>query len=153
MNKYIKSNCLAEVKVSYKTKVKPSERPQITAAKDAYEVLKNTYDNDSIEHVECFVMLLLNRSNRVLGWTKVSQGGVSDSMVDPKVVFQIALAGNASSIILSHNHPSGSLQESKSDIAVTKKLKECGNLLGIAVLDHIIVTVDGYNSLADKGLI
>ena len=96
---------------------------------------------------------LMNRANRALGIAQVSHGGISGTVADPKVIFQHALKANASSVILLHNHPSGNTQPSEADIHLTKKLVEGGKLLDIAVLDHLIVTIDGYYSFADEGLI
>jgi DNA repair protein RadC len=148
-----KSSCLAEIQVSYKTKVKPSERQKISSSKDCQEILNNVFSEDKIEHVEEFVILCLNRQNKVLGWAKISTGGLTGTVVDPKVVFQIALNANASALILSHNHPSGNLKPSQEDINITKKLQEGAKLLDLQILDHIIMTSEGYFSFGDEGLI
>jgi DNA repair protein RadC len=97
-------------------------------------------------------VLLLTRSNHVIRKEFVSKGGVSGTVVDPKIIFKIALEHLASSIILCHNHPSGNLQPSDPDIALTKKLKEAGMLLEIPILDHLIVSDTGYFSFADEGM-
>ncbi len=153
MQQIIKSENLSEIEILYKTKVKAIDRPKVVNSEEVYDVLKKLYDEDKIEHVETCILLLLNKSSRVLRHYKVSVGGVSGTVVDPKLIFQAALAGNSSRIIVSHNHPSGELAPSSQDIAITKKLRDGGKLLEIDVLDHIIVTVDGYYSLADNGLI
>lgn len=147
-----KSDCLAEVSISYKTKVKPSDRLHIKKSEDAYSILKSIWDGDKIEYVEEFIILLLNRTNKVLGWAKISQGGTTGTVVDAKVVFQLALNANACSIILSHNHPSGNTKPSDTDIALTKKLKDGAKVLDLQVLDHVIITEDAYFSFADEGL-
>jgi DNA repair protein RadC len=98
-------------------------------------------------------LILLNRNNATLGWYKVSQGGISGTICDPKIIFTVALQTGASSIILAHNHPSGNLTPSQSDINLTKKIKEAGKILDISVLDHLIVSSNGYKSLADDGYI
>lgn len=144
---------VAEVKLSYVTAVKPSDRPKITSSKDAYGILVNSWDRSQLEFVEEFKVLLLNRANRVLGIVPLSKGGVSGTVVDPKLVFVAALKANASGIILSHNHPSGNLTPSQQDISLTKKLTEAGKFLEISVLDHIIVTADGYYSFGDEGIL
>ena len=97
-------------------------------------------------------MVLLNRNNRVLGVAPISSGGVSGTVVNPKIIFSIALKANASQIIVAHNHPSGNLKASNSDISITKRLKEGGRLLEIDVYDHLIITNYGYLSFADDGL-
>ena len=147
-----KANYLAEIQVSYKTKVKPSERKKITQAKDCYDILKEVWDMDNIEHVESAVLLLLNRTNQVLGWFKLSVGGVAGTVIDKKVIFQIALNANASHFIVSHNHPSGTLKASESDIRLTRDLKTAAKMLDLELLDHVIITSEGYISLADEGL-
>ena len=96
-------------------------------------------------------MLLLNRANKIMKHVKVSEGGISGTVVDPKKIFFIALEHHASSIILSHNHPSGVCTPSEADIKITKKIKDSGALLEISVLDHIIVANDSFYSFADEG--
>jgi DNA repair protein RadC len=106
-----------------------------------------------MELKEEFYILLLNRANRVKGWYKVSEGGTAGTVVDPKLIFSTALKCHASSIILSHNHPSGNVKPSEEDLKLTKKLTEGGKLLEIAVLDHLILTSEEYLSFADEGLL
>lgn len=148
-----KSNLLAEIEVSYKTKIKPSDRVKITGAYVAHSILKDLYDPNRIEHLEESIILCVDRAGKMLGWCKISTGGVAGTVVDPKVIFQIALNCNASSIIISHNHPSGNLVVSAEDIKITKKLVEGGKLLDIVVSDHLIITSEGYYSFAEEGLI
>lgn len=147
-----KSPNLAEVEMSYKSKVKPSERETIRSSYDGYQVLQNVYSDDRIEHVEEFIILLLNRCNKVLGWVKISQGGITGTVADPRIIFQAALITNATSIILSHNHPSGNRTPSSADIDLTKKISAAGKTLDISIYDHIIITTNGYYSFADEGL-
>src|SRR5665213_97762 len=130
---------LAEIEVSYKTTVKASDRRQIKSSKDADSIFREIWSS-TMEIKEEFYILLLNRANKVLGWYKVSEGGMSGTVVDPKLVFSVALKGLSSSLILCHNHPSGNLTPSSQDISLTKKLKEAGALLEIPVLDHLILT-------------
>ena len=144
---------VAEVELSYKTRVKASERPQIKSSKDGYELLKSHWDANKIEFVEQFKVLLLNRANKVLGMYEVSCGGVTGTIADPKLIFTAALKANACNIILSHNHPSGNLMPSMADEQLTRKIKEGGKLLDIQVMDHIIVTTESYFSFADEGLL
>ena len=96
--------------------------------------------------------MLLNRANRVIGISDISTGGVSGTVADPKVIFGIALKANASSIILAHNYPSGNLNPSQPDVSLTNRLKQAGKILQLSVLDHLIITRDGYYSFADEGL-
>lgn len=98
-------------------------------------------------------MLILNRANKVMCWYLVSAGGTSGTVVDPKIVFAVALKCHASAIIIAHNHPSGNLKPSQQDVDLTKKLYSAGKLLEISVLDHIILTTEHFFSFADEGLI
>ena len=96
-------------------------------------------------------MLLLNRANKIMKHVKVSEGGISGTVVDPKKIFCIAIENHASSVILGYNHLSGQPTPSEADMKITKKLKDAGVLLEISVLDHIIVARDVYYSIADEG--
>ena len=143
----------AEVKLAHVTKVKPSERPTIKNSKDAQRILLQSWDPHNIEYVETCKMLLLNRANKVLGITTISEGGLSGTVTDVRLIFQHAIKGNASVIIVAHNHPSGNSNPSESDQKITNKIKEAGNLLDIQLLDHIILTSEReiYRSFADEG--
>ncbi len=145
------NNQIAEVKVTYINTVPPKERLKVLTSKDAYNILLNAWSDD-IDYVEEFVVLLLNKANRVLGAVPISKGGVTGTVADPKVIFQAALVGSASSIILAHNHPSGNMGPSDADIKLTKKLKNAGSFLDIAVLDHLIISRFEYYSFADEGM-
>jgi DNA repair protein RadC len=148
-----KSKNLAELGLTYKSKVKACDREQVKSSREAYELLKSVYDADSVEHVESAVILLLNRSLHVLGWVKISTGGITSAIVDVRVIFQYALKANATAVILSHNHPSGNIQPSQEDKSLTKRLVEAGKLLEIQMFDHIIYTPDDYFSFGDEGMI
>lgn len=126
------------------------EKPKIRSSNDAYEVLR-PYLSD-LSHEE-FWIILLNRANEVIKCEKVSSGGVSGTVADPKIIFKYALENLASAIILSHNHPSGNLSPSQADKDLTKKLKAAGNNLDIPVLDHLIFTDKTYFSFADEGIL
>jgi DNA repair protein RadC len=112
------------------------------------------WDLDSIEHIEEFKLLLMNRSNSVLGILPVSKGGISGTVTDIRLIYQAAIKANASGIIVCHNHPSGNLNPSESDSKLTQKIKEAGLLMDIQLLDHLIIINDGdYYSFADNGLL
>jgi DNA repair protein RadC len=114
----------------------------------------DNWNPEIIEFVEEFKILLMNRSNSVLGILEISKGGISGTVTDVRVVFQAAIKGNASGIIAAHNHPSGNLNPSESDTRLTQKLKEAGNLMDIQLLDHLILSTEGeYYSFADNGLL
>jgi DNA repair protein RadC len=144
---------VAEIKLSYRSRVKASDRPKITCSTDCYNILLQSWDKGRIELVEQFKVMFLNRANQVLGILELSTGGIAGTVADPKLIFAAALKACASAIILCHNHPSGNLKPSAADLQLTKKVKEGGNLLDIAVLDHIILTNESYYSLADEGLL
>jgi DNA repair protein RadC len=144
---------VAEVQLIYKSKVKVSERPKITKSSDGFQVLKKHWNLETIEFIETFKVMLLNRANRVLGIIEISTGGMAGTVADPKLVFTAALKSAASSIVLAHNHPSGALTPSQADINLTRKLKTAGEYLDITVVDHIILTSESYFSFADEGLI
>lgn len=144
---------LAEIEISYRPKFKASERPQIDSSAKAYQILLQNWNQDKIELVEEFKIILLNRRNRVLGMVNISQGGMAGTVADPKIIFAVALKACASGIILSHSHPSGESSPSEADIKLTKKLAEVGALLDIRVFDHIIVCTDGFFSFLDEGII
>lgn len=130
-----------------------SESPQkkvLTTSSDAYEAVLPLLGD--LPHEE-FVILMLNRANHIINKYKLSKGGVAGTVVDQKIVFKEALDNLASGIILCHNHPSGNLKPSPEDLALTKKLKQAGDLLDIKVMDHIIVAGNSYFSFADEGLI
>ncbi len=147
-----KSPMLAEIKVSYKSKM--TEVIKIISSKDAFNVLFKLFDMNIIDLKEEFFLLLLNRANTVLGWFKLSSGGTTGTVVDVKIIFTLALKANASSVILCHNHPSRNLKPSESDISLTNKVKNAGKLLDISILDHLIIASDGtYFTFADEGLI
>jgi DNA repair protein RadC len=144
---------VAEIQLVYRSNVKPSQRPKVSSSREAYEVFFKNWDLDKIEFVEQFKVMLLNRAHKVLGIYELSCGSVAGTVADPKLVFVAALKSNASSIIVAHNHPSGCLTPSQADINLTKKLKDGGKLLDIAVLDHVIVTSEGHYSFADEGIL
>lgn len=143
---------LAEIEIFYRNKVRLSDMEKVAGSRDVYDVLQRVW-SERIDHVEEFMVLCLNRANRVLGWAKISQGGLSGTVADPKLIFQVALKSNACSLILAHNHPSGNLQPSEADIHLTRKMKEAGLMLDLPVLDHLIVSSEGYYSFADEGLL
>lgn len=145
---------ISEVKLIYKTKIKASERLKVKCSKDAFDIFMETWDRDSIEHTEEFKILLMNRSNSVLGIFTVSKGGLSGTVTDVRLIYQAAIKANASGIIVAHNHPSGNLNPSESDTKITKKIQEAGNLMDTQLLDHLIITPDGeYYSWADNGIL
>lgn len=126
-------------------------KTKIQNAEDSSEFIKQFYQGD-IEIYESFFLLLLNNSNQTIGYAKISQGGVTSTVVDVKIIAKYAVDSLATGIILAHNHPSGNLNPSSADISITNKVKEAMKLFDIAVLDHIILTADSFYSFANNGL-
>lgn len=124
------------------------EKKKITQSNDVFQLFQPIIGD--LPHEE-FWILLLNRSNSILEKIKISQGGISGTVIDVKIILKQALEKLASSIILCHNHPSGNKNPSKADDAITNKLKNGAELLDIQVLDHIIVADIDYYSYADDG--
>lgn len=102
---------------------------------------------------EVFAVLFLNNSNKIKRFEIISKGGLTSTVADPRIIFKLALENNASNLILCHNHPSGKLEPSQSDISLTEKIKSAATHLDMRVLDHVIVSTNGYYSFADEGLI
>lgn len=127
----------------------PPKLLKITGSRQIYELMRPDLHDESVEQV---YLLLLNRTNGLIKKERVSQGGISASVVDPKVVFRFALEQGAHSLILIHNHPSGNLQPSESDKRLTQRLQKIGKELEILLLDHLIYTDHGYFSFADEGI-
>lgn len=144
---------VSEIELVYRTAIRPSQRPQVSSSASAYEILLAGWHPDRIEFIEQFKVLLLSRSNRVLGQYELSTGGTAGTVVDLRLIFAAALKANASGIIMAHNHPSGTLASSQADRDITKKIKDAGRILEIPLLDHLIVTTEGYYSFADQGML
>ncbi|WP_347219941.1 DNA repair protein RadC [Chryseobacterium sp.] len=126
------------------------EKSVIGNSYDAYSILKNQLSDLRTEE---FWAIFLNSSNKVLYTSQLTQGGISQSIVDVRVLFKTALEHFSTGIIIAHNHPSGSLKPSKEDINITQKIKEAGKILSIQLLDHIIITQNSYFSFSDAGLL
>ena len=142
---------IRELKVSY-------DRPKnkhlkINSSKTAYDILISTWNNKIIEYQEEFKVILMDRSGGVLGIFNQSKGGITGTVVDQRITFGVALKANATSLILAHNHPSGNLKPSKQDEILTHTIVEAGKLLDITVLDHLIISNEGFFSFADEGLL
>ena len=144
---------VSEIELIYKSKIKASERPQVKDSKSAFELLVKNWDLDKIELLEEFKILLLNQANRVLGVFPLSRGGITGTVADPRLIFGAAIKACATSIILSHSHPSGNLKPSRADEELTYKIREAGKFLDIQVADHIILSTLGYFSFSDEGLL
>ncbi|MBO6573162.1 MAG: JAB domain-containing protein [Balneola sp.] len=144
---------ISEVSLAYKATKSVETLPSITSPQEATEYLRSIWDENTLELREEFIVVLLNNAKKVLGWSRISIGGSTATIVEPSAVFQLALLGKADSIICAHNHPSGNLRASSADISLTRRLTDAGKLLGITVDDHVILTQGGYLSLREQGLI
>lgn len=137
------------VKLIYRNKTKVEERISVTEKWQAYDALKAHWDMDEIELREECKALFLDHKCRVMSYSSISKGGFAATYVDLRYVFTIALKRRASSIILAHNHPSGNLRPSQSDLQLTRDFIEAGKILRLPVVDHLIITKDGFSSVLD----
>lgn len=146
---------LAELKVSYKRGRPRDDRQEkmpwvLTSPMSCEKYLRTLWDKDTIDLREEFVMVCLNASLEVLGWVKLHTGGLNSTLVDPRLVFGVALQTASSAIVVAHNHPTGNLTPSEHDIEMTKRLIEGARLLDIRFLDHLILNRHGYVSLMER---
>lgn len=126
------------------------EKPVISNSGGAYEIFRNHLSDLRTEE---FWAIFLNRSNKVIHFAQLTQGGINQSIVDIRVLFKTALDHFSTGIIIAHNHPSGSLQPSREDIEITQKIKIAGETMNIQLLDHLIITQNSYFSFSDDGLL
>lgn len=125
-------------------------KPTIRGSSDLFECCKSLFINKGHE---LFAVALLNQAHRLLGVEQISEGGISFTAADPRIILKMALDYRASSLILMHNHPSGNLQPSDADKDLTAKVESAAQLLDLRVLDHLIFAQDRYFSFADQGMI
>ena len=144
---------IGEVYLGYNRKIKTSDAKKVSSSFCAAELFRSVWDEKTLNLRESFKVLLLTRSHRAINVYHHSEGGISGTVSDVRLIMQSALLANASGIILAHNHPSGNKYPSEADRTITAKLKEAAKLFDIAVLDHVILTDDDYLSLADEGLL
>ena len=142
---------VSEIQVSYTPNLLVDM--SIKNSKKSFELILNEWELETLQMQEEVKIILLNRSNKVLGIYSLAKGGLTSCIVDVRIILSIALKTLATGIILVHNHPSGNLKPSKADLDITKKLKNSCDLLDISLLDHLIITKDNYFSFADEGLI
>ena len=143
-----------EIKISYKGGLKSSMWQKISNSKDAAELLFEDWDKDTIALQETFKVVLLNNSNKVKGVYQISQGGITGTLVDVRILFAVILKSLSVGIILTHNHPSGKLLPSDADKRLTNKIKKASRLFDIKLLDHLILIPNGdYYSFSDNGIL
>ncbi|MBK7683857.1 MAG: JAB domain-containing protein [Bacteroidetes bacterium] len=152
LNNFKLQNQVAEIRVTYTSKIKATDRAQIHSSSDAELLLRGIWDSN-MDFKESFYLLLTNRANRVLGWYKLSEGGLCATIVDMRILFSIAVKSLACGMILAHNHPSGNTRPSETDQQLTDKIKTAAKMMEITLLDHLILTSDSYLSFADEGLL
>ena len=126
------------------------QRPVMTGSRNIAGFLQSQLTDHSHE---IFAVAFLNKANKVVHFRKISEGGITNTVADPRIILRTALEQNAVSLVLCHNHPSGSLKPSRQDEELTQKIKEAARFLDIRVLDHIIVSEEGYFSFADEGIL
>ena len=143
---------IPEITVSYKDNVKTSERAVVKSTADAAKILSVALEGCMEHHEEVYV-IFLNKACRVLGISCVAKGGISNAYVDIRIILQTALKVSCFSIMLCHNHPSGSVNPSREDISLTKSIQKGCDAVGIYLLDHVIMTNETYMSFADEGLL
>lgn len=141
----------SEVSLTYKSSKPVKDLATVRSPIDAVKILRKIWNEDTIQIREEFVILILNHSKKCLGWSLISIGGPTSTIVDVTSILKILLLGNASSAILCHSHPSGTLKPSLADKNLTKKIKKASNYIGLEIDDHIILTRDGYYSFKDGG--
>ena len=144
---------LAEVKLIYQTGTETSLKPVLCSPAETYNYLMSIWNKDKLELQEEFKVLLFNNAMRCLGWYNVSSGGKTSTIVEISHVLSAALLGNAHSIILAHNHPSGQLKASSADIKLTNRIYDGLKNIGITLHDHLIITRSDYYSFNDHNLI
>lgn len=143
-----------EIKISYCEKLGAIHSPRVTSSHEAAKVLHDNWNRDTIAVKETFKVLLLNNSNRVKGAFQVSDGGITGTLVDLRILFAVVLKTLSVGIILAHNHPSGKLKPSQQDRQLTEKIRKAAELFDVRVLDHLIIVPEGgYFSFADDGLL
>jgi DNA repair protein RadC len=126
------------------------DKPVVRSSKDIAQYLKALLKDFTYE---VFAVLFLNQANKINHFEIISRGGITGTVADPRIILKKALEQDATSIVLSHNHPSGSLKPSKADEVLTQKIKEAAQYFDIKVIDHIIVSEEGFYSFADEGLL
>ncbi len=126
-----------------------SKKLKITSSKCIYDNFKHLFEDKVHEE---FYIILLNRSNQVIKYVLISKGGLSSTIVDGKIIFKDVLENNASAFIMCHNHPSGNLKPSQSDVDLTKRINGFAKMIDIQLLDHLIFTDNGYYSFVDEGV-
>lgn len=152
-NKWLQDPHMAEVKITYESNGKIEDKPILSKPEDVFQYLLKIWDLNRIEIQEEFYLLLLNNAMRCIGWHRISTGGKNATIVEISHLLVVAALGNASSIIVAHNHPSGILKPSNSDIRLTRRISEAMTTVGISLNDHLIISRQEYFSFNEQGLL
>jgi DNA repair protein RadC len=145
---------IQEMEVVYLPSKLKTSNETVTSSGDAYHVLKQLFNPNTISYQEECVVIYLNHASRIIGAQKLSKGGINATVVDIRIILATALKSLATGIIIAHNHPSGKLAPSDADKKITKQLYEASKLMDIKLLDHIIIAPDmGYYSFVDEGVL
>lgn len=144
---------VAEITLFYNSPSNFGERPNAGTSKEAYNILSRSWNSGTIEFIEEFKILFLNRRNKIIALYEMTKGGTSSTVVDMKLLMAAALKTNASKIILAHNHPAGTLAPSEQDICITRRVSEACKIFDITLVDHLILSGTDYYSFADNGLV
>lgn len=153
LNENLFHDQVAEVELVYRSKVNPSDRIKVLSSDHFAKLFRSIWNPDNMELLEEAKVIYLNKGNRVLGAFALSKGGLSHTVVDVKLIILAGLRLHCSFICLCHNHPSGNTKPSKSDECLTCQIKMAAGFFNITLLDHIILTKDGFLSMSDEGLI
>lgn len=149
----ISQSDIPEVKVRFNRSAKKKFYGRITQSRDVADFIRKIYKRGEIELQEQFLVLYLNQSNEIVGYYRHAKGGINSTIADVRIILSTALKSNCVAVILAHNHPSGNLKPSDADKRLTEKIKQAASVMDISVLDHLILTKEGYYSFADEGLL
>ncbi|WP_299529727.1 RadC family protein [Ulvibacterium sp.] len=143
-----------EIRISYKERIPATFWQKINSSKDAADLIYQHWDKQTIQVHESFKVMLLNNNNKVKGIYQLSKGGITSTVIDMRILFAVILKSLSVAIILTHNHPSGTLKASQADREITQKIKKAANLFDVRLLDHILIAPNGrYYSFADNEIL
>ena len=141
---------VAEIEISYKPII--TNHTVISSSFQAYELIKQLWDNEKINLQEQFAALFFNQSKKIIGWKVLSTGNMTKCIVDIKLVVSLALHCMCTHVMIVHNHPSGNLKTSQCDESITQRVKDALKLIDVQLIDHLIIIENGYFSFNDEGL-
>lgn len=140
---------VAEIEISYKPII--TDHTVITSSYQAYELIKQLWHTEKINLQEQFAALFMNTSKKTIGWKVISTGNMTKCIIDIKLLVSLALHSMCTHVVIVHNHPSGNLKTSDSDETITKTIKDALKLIDVQLMDHLIITENGYYSFSDEG--